>query len=120
MKRLVPLVAFALGACVTPTTSATPGLGQVGLVDGLRIRPLAIVEDSRCPIDAVCIWAGRLVVRTEIDGGAGAELVDLTLGTPVDLGEVSVTLVSAEPATSAESPIKPSDYRFTFAAAREP
>ena len=120
MKRLAPLAALALGACVSPGMSATPGLGQVGQVDGLRIRPIAIVEDSRCPINAVCVWAGRLVVRTEIDGGAGAEVADLTLGTPADLGELSVTLVSAAPSKLADSPIAPSDYRFTFAVAREP
>ena len=73
-----------------------------------------MIEDSRCPTDVVCVWAGRLVVRTSIDGGAGAETADLVLGEPLDLGGAIVTLVVAEPGTLAGQKIDPSAYRFTF------
>ena len=123
MKRtlLVALVALAACASVPPDVinGPTAALGQVAVVDGLRIRPLKVIEDSRCPINVVCVWAGRLTVRTEIDGGAGAEIPDLTLGVPLDLGELSVTLVSAEPAAIAGEPIKPAAYRFTYHVQRD-
>ena len=114
MKRLIPLTALALAACVTPGTSATPGLGQVGLVDGLRIRPLQVVEDSRCPINAICVWAGRLVVRTEIRGGNWRETRDLELRKPQPIADGQLTLVEVAPGKMADQPTDPRDYRFTF------
>jgi hypothetical protein len=121
MHRALPLLAFALGACATippPAAGPTAALGQTAVIEGVRIRPIAVVEDSRCPINARCIWAGRLVVRTRIDGGAGAEVADLTLGKPLDLGGVSVTLVGGEPGKMAGTETRPSDYRLTFAVQR--
>ncbi len=120
MKRLIILAACALSGCVTPGTSATPGLGQVGLVDGLRVRPLAIVEDSRCPIDAVCVWAGRLVVRAEVSGGGWRETFNFELRRPQPVPGGQMTLVEAAPGKSAARPIAPADYRFTFAFGRRP
>lgn len=114
MQRLVPFIALALVACITPATSATPGLGQVGLVDGLRVRPLRIVEDSRCPINAVCVWAGRLVVRTEVSGGAWRQTRDLELGKPQHIADGQLTLIGAEPSKVAGSDADPRSYRFTF------
>lgn len=115
MKRLIPLAALALAACVTAGTSATPGLGQVGLVEGLRVRPLQVLEDSRCPINAICVWAGRLVVRTEIRGGNWRQTHDLELRKPQPIADGQLTLVEAEPSKMADQPIDPRDYRFTFA-----
>src|SRR5262245_3093654 len=45
---------------------------------GLVVRPLAIIEDSRCPSNVQCIWAGRLRVRANVSG----DDVELTLGEP--------------------------------------
>jgi hypothetical protein len=115
MQRLVPFTALALAACVTTATSATPGLGQVGLVDGLRVRPLRIVEDSRCPINAICVWAGRLIVRTEIHGGNWRETRDLELRKPQSIADGQLTLVEAVPSKMADQPVDARDYRFTFA-----
>jgi hypothetical protein len=115
MKHLASLAAILVTACVTPGASATPGLGQVGLVDGLRVRPLQIVEDSRCPINAICVWAGRLVVRTEIRGGNWRQIRDLELRKPQPIADGQITLVEAAPSKMADQPIKPADYRFTFA-----
>lgn len=43
------------------------GLGsEQRLTDGLTIIPVAIVEDSRCPADVLCIQAGELIVQVLI------------------------------------------------------
>ena len=124
-RTAVVLALLTLIGCTTPlseassTGSPTAGLGQVANVENLRIKPVRVIEDSRCPINAVCVWAGRLVVRTEIDSGAGAETADLVLGTPFDFGGVTVTLVEAQPSKLAGAPIKPSGYHFTFAVSRD-
>ena len=121
MKRFaLALLPLALAACVTPisesTTTGTPtaGFGQTANVGPLRVRPVKLIEDSRCPSDVQCVWAGRITVQAEIDGGAGAEVAPLTLGILLDLGRFSVMLVSAEPGKLAGKQIERANYRFTF------
>lgn len=118
MKRLLPLVALLLSACanVPPAEAGfAAGLGQVASVDGLRVRPLQIVEDSRCPINAVCVWAGRLIVRAEVRGGSWREIRDLELGKPQNIADGQLTLVAAEPGKMAGAETDLRAYRFTFA-----
>lgn len=56
-------------------------IGQIAdLGGGLRVRPLEVVEDSRCPQNARCIWAGRLRVRVAVEG-VGEREVTLDEGT---------------------------------------
>ena len=39
---------------------AVAALNQTAdLGGGLRVRPLEVLEDSRCPQNARCVWAGR-------------------------------------------------------------
>lgn len=54
----------------------TAYLGDDIRVDGNTIRPVEVLEDSRCPIDATCVWAGRVRVRVRVSvGGASGESV---------------------------------------------
>jgi len=118
MKGLIlPLLAAAPAACVTtPTAVAGPtaGLGETATVQGLRVRPLRLVEDSRCPINARCVWAGRVVLRTEVRGAAGDVTYDLILGEPVTHAGGRLALVAVEPGRVAGTGTEPGAYRFTF------
>ena len=117
MKRFLALMAIALAACATaPQVSESPtaGLGQVAYVNGLKVRPLSVAEDSRCPINAVCVWAGRIVVRTEIRGGSWRQVRDLELGKPQQIADGALTLVAIVPAKIAGADADRRAYRFTF------
>jgi hypothetical protein len=117
MKAAAFLIAFALSACATaPPVHAGPtaGLGGVAYTNGLKVRPLSVVEDSRCPINAVCVWAGQLVVRTEVIGGSWRQAHDLELGKPQQIADGALTLVAAEPSKVAGVATDPPAYRFTF------
>jgi hypothetical protein len=44
-------------------------IGQsADLGNGLTVRPLAIIEDSRCPQNVQCLWAGRMRIRAMVSG----------------------------------------------------
>ena len=117
MKAAAAIFAFALTSCATiPPASAGPtaGLGLTAYSNGLKVRPLQIVEDSRCPTNVACVWAGRLVVRSEVTGGNWRQTRDLELGKPQQIADGMLTLVSAEPSKQTGAEIDPRIYRFTF------
>ena len=117
MKAAFVFIALAVAGCATiPLANAGPtaGLGQVAITNGLRVRPVAVVEDSRCPINAVCVWAGRLVVRSEVIGGSWRQTRDLELGKGQQIADGTLALVSAEPSKVGGAETDPRSYRFTF------
>ena len=117
MKLLVPIAALSLVGCATvPPADAEPvaGLGQSANVNGLRVRPLRVVEDSRCPVNAVCVWPGRIIVATEVGGGSWKEIRDLELGKPQQIADGALTLVEAQPQKTAGAEADPRAYRFRF------
>jgi hypothetical protein len=91
-------------------------IGEVALVDGLRVRPLELLEDSRCPARVQCVWAGQVRVLVEIHRSDGAhQQRTLTLGQPqnIDWGRLSLTRV--DPPKLVPGTIDPRFYRFSFA-----
>ena len=75
--------------------TVTARLGEEVQIGDIRVTPLEVVEDSRCPIDATCVWAGRVRLRVRI-GGAGEQVMEI--GHPVTVaGARRLTLVAAAP-----------------------
>jgi hypothetical protein len=126
IRTLTPLaLVAALSACAlvpdAPNVDGIPlpqgsrvALDQPVKVGSVVLTPKAVVEDSRCPINARCVWAGRLVVTTRIDGAGWRETTNVTLGEPYGTHGVVIALVSGEPAPEAGKTIAPADYRFTY------
>ena len=122
MKHIFSIAAaLALSSCATAPIPGPPirsdGLatfGQPTRVGALVVTPQALVEDSRCPINARCVWAGRLILKTRIDGAGWRETVDLTLGQPVSTHGAGVALVSAEPGKMAGAEPSPPASLFGF------
>jgi len=108
---------IGLGACAAAGPVEGPvRLGQISSVNGPRVRADAVVEDSRCPIDVQCVWAGRLILRATVFGGGWSKQVDMTLGIPVAVADGRLTLTDVTPARrSGEQGSKAMPYRFTFA-----
>lgn len=116
MKAAPVIVAPLLAACASlpPATGPTAGLGGTAHVDGLKVRPIFLVEDSRCPTSVQCVWAGRLLVRVEVRSRNHLEQLDLELGKSKQVSGGELKLVSAMPARSEAAPTMAKDYRFTF------
>ena len=126
---LVLAVPLALSACVMvpapdrsppATEGAAVALGERVQVSDLVVTPVAVVEDSRCPTNARCVWAGRLIVRTQIDsptnGGAWRDTAELRLGETYGAHGRVIALVSGEPGKTAERETPPESYRFVYEA----
>ena len=126
---LVALAPALLAACaVVPPPDTTPpaqpgsavALGQKVRVGDVTVTPVTVVEDSRCPINARCVWAGRLIVRTQIDGKANGEswrdTADMRLGETFGTHGRVIALVSGEPGKTAERETLPEEYRLVYEA----
>lgn len=120
MTRILPLfaLALALGGCVTYKTHSDGitrvRIDQTANVDGPKVTPLKLIEDSRCPKGAQCVWAGRVRVTVRIDLGQRSELRDLALGEPQQVADGALTLVEVLPEKTAGDHIYPDEYRFGF------
>ena len=53
-------------------------LGKTITKSGVAITLVAVLEDSRCPRDTTCIWAGKAVVKILVSG-ADQELQEMTV-----------------------------------------
>lgn len=131
MRPLLAALAPALlAACaVLPPPDTTPpapagaavALGQKVRVGDTTVTPVAVVEDSRCPMNARCVWAGRLVVRTRIDGQTPAgepwrDTADVRLGETFGTHGRVIALVSGEPGKTTDRETPPEAYRFVYEA----
>ena len=123
MKQSFSIVAaLGLAACATVPAAApirTDGLAAIGQstrVGAVVVTPKAVIEDSRCPINARCVWAGRLVLSARIDGKRWHETANLTRGQPYATHGARFALVSAEPGKMAGSPPSPPASLFGFEA----
>ena len=121
MKNAILLPALALlAACAgAPPPFSAEGT-TVPIPNGVHVGrlvavPQVLLEDSRCPMNARCVWAGRVVLSTRIYGPDFDETVPLTLGEPYATHGTSITLVSAVPEKMAGEEIPAPNYRFSFA-----
>jgi hypothetical protein len=120
MKRPTTLALAALlaGCATTPAPFAAPG-STVEIPDGVHVGrlvavPQVLLEDSRCPMNARCVWAGRVVLSTRIYGPDFDETVPLILGEPYATHGTSITLTSVQPEKQAGDEIPAPTYRFGF------
>ena len=97
-----------------PQESSTAKINQRILQKGLYFTPIELTEDSRCPTDVTCVWAGTVKLRTKIEDGTTSTTTMLTLETPVVIFGKSVTLTKVEPAKDSTQPTGVGDYKFTF------
>ncbi len=122
---LLSLATLALSACAAVPNAApvrSDGLARLGeatRIGALIVTPRAVVEDSRCPINVRCVWAGRAIVRTEVAGAGWRETRDLTLGESITTHGTSLALTSIEPSKVAGAqPVPPQPNLFGFEGGR--
>lgn len=114
---IAPLV---LAACATvPGSVGKHGLSWAGIgesvdVGGPKVTPMALLEDSRCPADVQCVWAGRVRIRARVDLESGYAVRAITMAEPVKIAGGTLELAETEPARASQDKIPAADYRFGF------
>jgi hypothetical protein len=125
---MVMLCGFLLVACLNnPTQPNQLPLGQAfdlrvgasaALRGGLTISFDGVQSDSRCPMDALCVWAGDAVVVVSLSQAARArdqrELHTDPSGSKVSYLAYSITLVALAPYPRSDRQTRPEDYVATF------
>lgn len=101
-------------AALAETGVVAAGLNQTAdLGNGLRVRPLEVLEDSRCPQNARCVWAGRLRLRVAVEGVGDVEIADDT-DAPTQTPRGAFVLVAISPGPWTDLPQGTVPYRFGF------
>jgi hypothetical protein len=107
-------------------TLLTLAVGQEARApDGvLRVAFLAVSDDSRCPTDVQCVWAGNAAVELGIAYGMGPT-VRHVLNTGIeprglDLGLYRLTMAELSPAPVSTATIPPDRYVVSLRLQRLP
>lgn len=80
------------GAASGDTLRVPYGGSAVHAPSGVRVTFHTLVSDSRCPIDAVCVWEGDAVVRLRLERAGAASDTALHWSTRPGLGPRTVTV----------------------------
>jgi hypothetical protein len=79
------------------------------------VTPLDVLEDSRCPIEADCVWEGALRIKARLDIGHETITVELKGYEPFQINGGTLLLSEIAPDPSVQWPrLAPNDYRFGF------
>ncbi len=84
---------------------------------GVRVTFLAVVSDSRCPVDVVCVTAGDAEIRLSVVGEGEDRTVSLhTTQEPrsVTIGAVRIELFGLAPSPRSTVTTRPQEYRATI------
>ena len=89
-------------------------IGESIVLNDLRLTFRSVEGDSRCPADAVCVWAGDVEIALKIEQGSQAAVAALhtTLEPKKTVWNgYTISLVSVTPARKAGTSVDPADYR---------
>ena len=134
-----PIVVFAMflvaTGCMTPSQPGTTGtltptiqaevgrefeiaVGQEAKLQGSNvvIRFRGVTNDSRCPSDVQCVWAGNAVAGFDLSGAGQSEaLINTTLDPKsVSYGGYTIALVGLKPTPKSGSAIPALEYIATL------
>lgn len=82
---------------------------------GLNVEFVRVVEDTRCPTDVTCVWAGEVKVQlsTRINA-AEAVQHEITVGQSATVDGFRLIVVQVQPERISSRQISPEEYRVTL------
>ncbi|NOT09525.1 MAG: hypothetical protein HOP28_15145 [Gemmatimonadales bacterium] len=99
---------------LAPTTISLR-IGQHGTVGSVGITFVRVPEDSRCPADVVCAWAGNAAVELRLEVSGSALPKTFTINSLLEPREheafgLRFSLVALTPAPISTQPTDPAAY----------
>lgn len=85
--------------------------------DKLTIKFVSLIEDSRCPTDTNCIWAGNAKIKVQISKGKSAQTFELNSNLEpqnVEFAGYQIKLVALDPKPALNIRINRNGYTATF------
>ena len=126
MKKVISVLFLTLMLGLTQAAFAQ-GQDQVTLRAGqqkwaangrLKIKFISVTEDSRCPVNVECVWAGNAKVKIQLvvpGGDSGIFEFNTNTGTKANQADAyRVELVSLTPGRRSNKKIRQRDYRVTI------
>ncbi len=99
---------------VLPYGNVTLKIGSIAQFKDISIKPVAIEEDSRCPSDVQCFWAGIVRVKIQVVSTAGISTNLITSNQVLAIDKKRIILRSVVPEKRSDSQIDIDNYRLTF------
>lgn len=142
-KLVLALMSCVAAGCASPSQQTGPGSPSSGVlvqsgkafdlavggqanVEGaaITVRFTGVSQDSRCPSDVQCVWAGNATLKLTLTGPRDARS-DVTLNTLTEPRAVSfsghrVSLIGLKPTPQSGTSIPPLSYVASFEVARVP
>lgn len=87
--------------------------------ENLSVRLKGVTQDSRCPVDAQCVWAGDAVVELTLEkppAAADTRILHTSerFGRQADYEGLVIRLIDLKPQPREGTTIAPEDYRVTL------
>ncbi len=96
-------------------TSDEIGINETKNINGLSITFNELVQDSRCPIDAVCIQAGAVTVNVTFKVGSQTKTFNMASDeVPQEFAGFKISTEGVKPSRITSSAPETNSYRVTF------
>ena len=129
MRRNACAALLLAAACShTPTAPSAPlgspfrmGVGQsVTIASGIELGFDEVLEDSRCPADAVCVWAGTARLKAWLRASGSRRELELKTfpQQPVPIEGFTIEVRALEPFPYSNVRIDPRGYVATLVVTR--
>ncbi|MFN4218120.1 MAG: hypothetical protein ACK4HB_02375 [Candidatus Bipolaricaulia bacterium] len=98
---------------------------QKAQIDDLQIRFISVPEDSRCPTNVECVWAGNAKIVLGVSLKESTDETVLTINSNIEPREAlyagyRIQFVSLKPTPLSGRTINPAEYRVTLIVSRVP
>lgn len=123
MKKVIIGILFAvlavgvLPAFAKRTNEVQVQINKAVTSNGLKIEFVELVEDSRCPADAQCVWAGNAKIKVRITKNGKSQVLELemvTKGMKPNFGNYRLTLKALSPELRSNVRINRNGYVATI------
>lgn len=114
---LMVILAAALPAYAKRSDAVKVQIHKEVVAKGLKIEFVDLVEDSRCPVDVQCVWAGNAKIKVRVTKGDKSETLDLELvtkGMRPNFGDYRLTLTGLSPELRSNVRINKNAYVATI------